>query len=93
MKPVAGIAAAVKQGQQVRPEQVSALAITVEHMGEHMTFLQKDETKKDAFAQLLPQFRLLQNITKGLLMQVQKTQQTGQPPQGGGQVVPMNAAQ
>lgn len=93
MKPVAGIAAAVKAGQQVRPEQVSALAITVEHMGEHMTFLQKDETKKDAFNQLLPQFRLLQNITKGLLMQVQKTQQTGQPPQGGGQIVPMNAAQ
>ncbi len=93
MKPVAGIAGAVKQGQQIPPEQATALAITVEHMGEHMSFLQKDETKKDAFNQLLPQFRLLQNITKGLLMQMQKgtaQQPPGQPP---GQVVPMNAAQ
>ena len=44
-------------------------------MGEHMSFLQKDETKKDAFNELLPQFRLLQNITKGLLMNMQKQQQ------------------
>ncbi len=90
MKPVAGIAAKAKQGQQLPPEQTSALAITVEHMGQHMAFLQRDETKKKEFNALLPQFRLLQNITKGLLMQMQKQQQ--QPDQQG-QVVPMNAAQ
>lgn len=93
LKPAAGIAAQAQKGQQLTPEQVTPLAITVEHMSQHMDYLSKDESKKKEFQALLPQFRLISSMTRGIIANVQKQQMQGGQPQAGGQVVPMNAAQ
>jgi hypothetical protein len=90
LKPAAGIVGSYTKTHQIAPEQASALVITMEHTGQHMAYLQQDETQKKAFQALLPQFRLLQGETKGIMTQMQKQQQQAQPQ--GGQVVPMNAA-
>lgn len=90
LKPAASIAANFKKTGQVSSEQASSLAITMEHTGQHMAFLEKDETQKQAFKALLPQFRLIQGLARGILTQMMKGQNTGQPPQSGvAPVVPM----
>jgi hypothetical protein len=80
LKPAAGIVAAFKQKGQITPEQTSALTITMEHAGQHMTFLSQDETSKPQFQELKPQFSLIQSITRGILTQANKQQQQGAPP-------------
>lgn len=87
LKPASGILAQAKQGQEMAPEQIAALTTSVEHMGEHMSFLSKDESKKAQFQQLLPQFRLISSMTRGILAKMQQGGQNGQgggQPQGGG---------
>lgn len=87
LKPAAGIASAFHKNGNIPNDQAVALATTVEHTGQHMAFLQRDDTKKKEFQALLPQFRLIQSVTKGILAKMQKDQQQGgggQPAQGGG---------
>ncbi len=83
LKPAAGIVSAYKKTGQITPEQASTLAITMEHTGQHMAFLEKDETQKDKFRALLPDFRLIQSVARGILTQMSQQQQGGQPPQSG----------
>lgn len=84
LKPAAGIVNAFKQTGQVSPEQASTLAITMEHTGQHMAFLEKDETQKDKFRALVPDFRIVQSVARGILTQMsQQATQGGQPPQSG----------
>ena len=91
MKPAAGIVNAFKQTGQVTPEQAQALAFTMEHAGQHMAFLEKDETQKDKFRAILPSFRLIQSVASGIIQQMTKQKTQGGPPAQSGvaQVVPM----
>lgn len=100
IKPVAGILQGFQAQGSITPEQTTALTITVEHMGQHMMYLQKDETKKNEFQQVLPQFRLIQSTARGILQRMQQNQNTqGHPgarpggPSPIAPVVPMNSAQ
>jgi len=81
LKPLAGIVGAFQQNGQVTPEQASALGLTIEHTGMHMTYLAQDETMKQEFQSVRPQFSLIQSMARGILTQMQKAQQNGQ--QGG----------
>lgn len=74
LKPAAGITAAFKKTGQITPEQASALAITMEHAGQHMVYLQQDETMKDQFQELAPQFRLIQSVARGILTRMNSQQ-------------------
>lgn len=78
LKPAAGVITVYNQKGQVSPDQISTLVITIEHTGQHMAFLQKDETKKAEFQQLLPQFRLIQSTARGIISKIQKQQQQQQ---------------
>jgi hypothetical protein len=80
LKPLAGIVGAFKQNGQVTPEQASALAITIEHTGQHMSYLSQDETMKQEFAEIKPQFSLIQSMARGILTQMQEQAQMGQQP-------------
>lgn len=80
LKPAAGVVAAFKETGQIPPEQISALTITMEHAGQHMTFLSQDETAKAQFQELKPQFSLIQSIALGILTQTKRQQQRGAPP-------------
>lgn len=72
LKPASGILAQAKQGAKLSPEQIGALTTATEHMGEHMSFLSKDQTQKAAFTQLVPQFRLISSMTRGILAKMQQ---------------------
>lgn len=74
LKPAAGIVMAFRQTGQVTPEQAAALAITVEHSAAHMTYLQQDETMKEQFQQITPQFRLIQSTARGILERMNSNQ-------------------
>jgi hypothetical protein len=91
LKPAAGIAGQFKQSQKITPEQTAALTIGVEHAGQHMSFLSQDETEKAHFQEIMPQFRLIQSIARGVLTQAKNGQQqngggapNGAAPAGGG---------
>ncbi len=86
LKPAAGIAAQFKQKGNLPPEQIASLVITLEHAGQHMTFLQRDDTKKQEFQSIRPQFSLIQSVAKGVLAKMKQNPQQGggQPDQSGG---------
>ncbi len=78
LKPLIPIAHAAQQGQQLTPEQVSGLTIGIEHTGEHMQFLSKDESQKQAFMALREPFSFVQSVARGVLAQTMKAQQEQQ---------------
>lgn len=80
LKPLAAIVQAFQKQGQVSPEQVTALAIGIEHAGEHMQFLSQDETMKQEFASLKPVFSQIQSITRGILTRVNSQQKSGPSP-------------
>lgn len=80
LKPLAGIVGSFKQNGQIAPEQASALVIALEHTGQHMSYLSRDETMKDAFQEIKPQFSLIQSIARGILTQMQAKSQEEQQP-------------
>lgn len=80
LKPLIPIAQAAQQGQQLTPEQISGLTIGIEHTGEHMQFLSKDESQKQAFMALREPFSMVQSVARGVLAQTLKAQQEQQQP-------------
>lgn len=74
LKPSAGIVAAFRKTGTITPEQAAALAITIEHAGQHMTYLQQDETMKEQFQQTAPEFRLIQSVARGILTRMNSQQ-------------------
>lgn len=74
LKPLAGIVQAFKQSGQVSPEQASAVVITLEHTGQHMAYLESDETMKAEYQQVAPDFRLIQSVARGILTRMQSQQ-------------------
>jgi hypothetical protein len=87
LKPILQIVQAFQQTQQITPEQVTAATIGLEHTGQHMTYLQQDETKKDQFQAVRAPFMLAQSTIRGILQR----HATSQQPQDG--VVPLQIAQ
>ncbi len=71
LKPLAGIVQGFRQNGQVTPEQASALVIALEHTGQHMAYLQQDDTMKAEFQQVSPDFRMIQSIARGILTKMQ----------------------
>ena len=94
MKPISGIVQQYKQQGQITPEQAVSLTIGMEHSGQHMTYLQQDETQKDKFNLLVPTFRLLQSTVRGILVGMQNqqnaAQQGGPTPGGKSPIIAMN---
>jgi len=85
-----------QNGGQMDPSKVPAMAITIEHTGQHFAFIVHDETQKAAYQALWPRFSKVQSMVRGILTRLQKQQQEQQmasgappnavpfPPQGGG---------
>ncbi len=80
LKPLAGIIQGFRQNGQVTPEQASALVIALEHTGQHMSYLQGDETMKAEFQQVAPDFRLIQSVARGIITKMQSQTQGQQQP-------------
>lgn len=85
LNPLEGIIGKHQQGQQtpgaqagqsaLTPEEATALALGVEHTGEHMGHLQQDGTMKAQFQQVAPRFRMVQSAARGILMQMKQQSQ------------------
>lgn len=86
--PLEGIIGAFQRQGNITPEQTAALALGTEHTGEHMGYLQRNETMKAQFQQVLPRFRVVQSTARGILTRMQ-SQQQGPSPVQGGDVVPL----
>lgn len=87
LKPAAGIIQSFKQTGKISPEQTAALAIGIEHTGQHMTFLSQDETEKAHFQEVKAPFSMIQSVTRGILTQMKNGQngsQNGGPSNGSG---------
>jgi hypothetical protein len=85
LKPLIPVVQQFQKTQNIPAEAVAALTIGIEHTGEHMQYLSKDETKKQQMQAITPAFRQVQSIARGILnkMQAQQQQGGGQAPQGG----------
>jgi hypothetical protein len=95
LNPLAQLAQQYQATQQVSPEQATALTIGLEHTGEHMQYLSKDETMKQQFQQVVPVFRNVQSVVRGMLMQLAKQKQLqsqGAPAQNAGPITQPTAA-
>ena len=96
LTPLGAIVQQFKQTQTIPPEAVAALTIGIEHAGEHMQYLAKDETKKAKLQEVTPAFRMIQSVARGILTRMQSQQQNpGQSPvqgqQGGQQQAPQQS--
>lgn len=80
LDPLKNLAGTAQQGQQLSPEQLTALTIGTEHSSEHMQFLSQDETMQEQFMQMRPIFSQIASVTKSILMQQQKMQAQMPPP-------------
>ncbi len=76
LKPLEPMAQAAQAGQELTPDQIAALTIGIEHTGQHMEFLSKDETQKRAFQALRAPFNFVQSVARGVLAQTMKNQQS-----------------
>jgi hypothetical protein len=76
LAPLTMIEQGFKQIGKVSPEQAAALVIGLEHTGKHMEYLQADTTQKIQFQEVLPQFRLIQSVARGILTRM-KAQRSG----------------
>ena len=84
LKPLIPIVQQFQKTQNIPAEAVAALTIGIEHTGEHMQYLSKDETKKQQMQAITPAFRQVQSIARGILNKMQaQQQQGGQAPQSG----------
>lgn len=82
LKPLVPIVQQYQKTQNIPPEAIAALAIGVEHTGQHMEYLSKDETRKAQFQSIVPAFRQVQSVARGILTKVQaQQQQSAQQPQ------------
>ncbi len=92
LTPLGAMVQQFKKTQVLPPEAVAALTIGIEHTGQHMEYLAKDETKKAKFQEVVPAFRMIQSVTRGILTRMQsQVQNPGQSPvqgQQGGQQQP-----
>lgn len=79
LKPVEGILQQFQNTQQVTPEQIAALTVTLEHTGMHMTYLQKNDAMKAQFQMVNPRFRVAQSMVRGILTRMQSQTQGPQP--------------
>ena len=87
--PLQQIAAQYKAKNDLTPEQLSALIIGIEHTGQHMSYLAKDDTMKAQYQQVWPQFSMIQSIARGIIARMQKQPAQGGPTNGS----PMNGRQ
>lgn len=75
LKPIEPLIMQYQNTGQIDQAAIPALVMTVEHVGQHLTYLQRDETKRDIFAQLKQRFMTVQNITKGIVAKLQSENQ------------------
>lgn len=85
LKPLIPIVQQFQKTQNIPAEAVAALTIGIEHTGEHMQYLSKDETKKQQMQAITPAFRQVQSIARGILNKMQAQQQGGGQASQGGQ--------
>jgi hypothetical protein len=79
LKPLEAILQQYQQnGGQIDKEKVPAMVITMEHTGQHFSFLVSDETQKAAYQQLWPRFSQVKSMVTGILTRLQKEQQAQQ---------------
>jgi hypothetical protein len=79
LKAVGPIGAQFQQAGQISPEATVALITTLQHCATHIQLLKQDETMKAQYQQVWPIFSQLQSIARGLIVQLQKQQNQGQP--------------
>lgn len=80
LTPLEGIIGLFQKQGNITPDQTIALALGVEHTGEHMGYLNADKTQKAAFQQLNPRFRMVQSATRGILTRVSQQPNNGESP-------------
>lgn len=80
LKPLSGIVQAFKQSGQISQDQVPALIITIEHTGQHLAFLEQDETQREQFQQVKADFTLVSSIARGILTRMKSQGPSGPQP-------------
>ncbi len=77
LKPLEQLAMQYKQNAKLSPEQVTGLVIGIEHTGQHMSALSKDDTQKAQFQAVNPRFAAVQNVARGVLTRMAREQSQG----------------
>lgn len=85
LEPLRQLAGMAQGGQQLSPEQLTALTIGVEHASGHMQYLSQDQTMKQQFMQIRPIFAQVQSVTRGLLAEQARQQREQFQPGAAGQ--------
>lgn len=90
LRPVETAVDRLNQGAEYDAQSIGPHIIAVEHSGQHLTFLSKDETKKPLFIQMKARLTAVQSALRGVMANLQKQQQAMQEQQAQAQ---MNAQQ
>lgn len=81
LKPLEAIIGMFKQRQQINPEQVVALQVSLPHVEQHLSYLKQDDTQKDAYKDAWARFSNTASVTVGIMAKLRKSQQQQQQQQ------------
>lgn len=75
MKPLAmQVQQFTSNGGNIPKENIIGLVVAAEHTAEHFAYLQKDDTRKEQFRALIPEFRNVQSVIRGMITRMQNEQ-------------------
>jgi hypothetical protein len=77
LKPLEAIVQAAQSGQQIGPDHLVMLQITLPHIGQHLQFLQNDETKIQQFREAKARVANVGSVAQGLMARLSKAHQNG----------------
>jgi hypothetical protein len=84
LQPLAAMVQQYEQTQNIEPQQLLAMQLTIPHLEAHFEFLQQDSFQQQAYQQLWPVFTRIQSVVQGIMTRLedirQQMEQTGEPP-------------
>ena len=87
LKPLVQMIQAYRQNDQLAPDQLSAMILTLQHTAGHIQYLKADKTEAAHLKEVLPVYSEVSSIAHGIATQAEKdaqAQQEAQVAQGGG---------
>ncbi len=93
LKPLEAMVQATQQGQQISPDHLVAFQSSIPHIGQHMQYLQQDETKVQEYKQLNARAHAVMSVMQGVMARLSRAHARNQDQLANGKQADMGALQ
>lgn len=78
LKPLENLIMQGRQQGQFNAQAIPASLMTLQHTGQHLSYLQKDDTRKDAYSALAKRFSQVESFIRGEIVRMERAQREQQ---------------